>query len=77
MLDLGIHTPYDPPLVDRYLWEGTGGFIETLWRNPSYGDLKAITQFSYLSRTPWAIAAGNPATAHTGMVYIDLRYDLP
>jgi hypothetical protein len=62
---------------DRYLFEPTFGFVQTFWRNPSYGDLKVITQYSYVSRTPWLVSAGSPATAHTSMVYVDLRYDLP
>jgi len=62
---------------DRYLYEPTFGFIQTFWKNPSYGDLKVITQFSYVSRAPWFIPAGTPGTAHTGMFYVDLRYDLP
>ena len=51
--------------------------MQTMWRNPAYGDLKIITQYSYVSRTPWVVASGQPMTAHTSMVYIDLRYDLP
>ena len=62
---------------DRYLYEPTFGFVHTFWRNPNYGDLKVITQYSYVSRTPWVIASGQPSTAHTSMVYVDLRYDLP
>jgi hypothetical protein len=62
---------------DRFLYEPTFGFVHTFWRNPSYGDLKVITQYSYVSRTPWVISSGTPATAHTSMVYVDLRYDLP
>jgi hypothetical protein len=62
---------------DRYLYEPTFGIINTMWRNPNYGDLKVITQFSYVSRTPWNVPANTEKTAHTGMVYIDLRYDLP
>ncbi len=62
---------------DRFLYEPTFGFIQTFWKNPSYGDLKVITQFSYVSRTPWVVPTGSPATAHTGMFYVDLRYDLP
>ena len=62
---------------NRYLYEPTFGIINTMWRNPNYGDLKVITQFSYVSRTPWNVPAGTERTAHTGMVYIDLRYDLP
>jgi hypothetical protein len=63
--------------ANRYLYEPTFGFVNTVWRNASYGDMKIITQLSYVSRTPWAVSAGSPATAHTGMVYINLRYDLP
>jgi hypothetical protein len=62
---------------DRYLFEPTFGFVQMFWRNPSYGDLKVITQYSYVSRTPWFVPAGTPATAHTSMVYVSLRYDLP
>ena len=62
---------------DRFLFEPTVGFVQTLWKNPNYGDLKIITQYSYVSRTPWFVSPGTPATAHTSMGYIDLRYDLP
>ena len=43
----------------------------------SYGDLKLLGQFSYVQRTPWYVAPGTPANAHLGMLYFDLRYDLP
>jgi len=67
--------------ANRFLYEPTIGIIQTFWRNPSYGDLKLITQYSYVSREPWVTTA--PASgsilpsAHNSMVYIDLRYDLP
>lgn len=67
--------------ANRFMYEPTIGVIETLWRNPSYGDLKLITQYSYVSRAPWFNTAPASAsilpTAHNSMVYIDLRYDLP
>jgi hypothetical protein len=63
--------------ADRALYEPTFGIVQTMWRNPAYGDLKIITQYSYVSRAPWFVASGQPSTAHTSMVYIDLRYDLP
>jgi len=62
---------------DRNVQEPTIGFIPTFWRNPNYGALSLITQFSYLSRAPWVVAAGAPKNAHLGMAYIDLRYTLP
>jgi hypothetical protein len=73
----GYGFPGSSGSADRYLYEPTFGVIHTAWRNPNYGDLKVITQFSYVSRTPWSVASGALATAHTGMMYLDLRYDLP
>ncbi|HEV2522794.1 MAG TPA: hypothetical protein VGT24_10480 [Candidatus Acidoferrales bacterium] len=61
---------------NRFLYEPTAGIIQTLWRNPSYGDLKIITQYSIVNRAPWFVGT-NPSSAHNNMVYIDLRYDLP
>jgi hypothetical protein len=63
--------------ADRYLFEPTFGIHYMMWRNPNYGDLRLMTQYSYVSRTPWFVAVNQPATAHLSMVYIDLRYDLP
>ena len=63
--------------ANRLIYEPTFGVVQTFWRNPNYGDLKLITQYSYVSRAPWFVSATSPATAHTSMVYIDLRYDLP
>jgi hypothetical protein len=67
--------------ANRMLYEPTIGVVQTLWRNPAYGDLKIITQYSYVSREPWYTTAPASASilpsAHNSMVYIDLRYDLP
>jgi hypothetical protein len=63
--------------ANRFIYEPTFGIHYTMWRNPNYGDLRLMTQYSYVSRTPWVVATGAPRTAHTSMVYIDLRYDLP
>lgn len=58
--------------------EITGGLIQTFWKNPNYGALSLITQYSYLFKSPWSIATvGGPKQAHTNMIYIDLRYTLP
>jgi hypothetical protein len=66
-----------PNTNDRTVQEDTFGWIQTFWRNPNYGALSLITQASYLTRSPWFVAAGAPRTAHAGMAYIDLRYTLP
>jgi hypothetical protein len=73
----GYGQPGSANSANRFLYEPTIGVVQTMWRNPAYGDLKIITQYSYVSRTPWVVATGQPMTAHTSMVYIDLRYDLP
>jgi hypothetical protein len=73
----GYGQPGSANSANRFLYEPTFGVIQTFWRNPNYGDLKVITQYSYVARTPWVQAAGQPYVAHTSMVYIDLRYDLP
>lgn len=64
---------------NRTIQEGTIGLNQTLWSDKKYGDLKLLTQISYLSRNPWSTTGtpGNAASAHLGMSFVDLRYDLP
>ncbi len=57
--------------------EITFGWIQTLWKNPNYGALSLINQYSYLLKEPWYVAVGAPKEAHTNLIYIDLRYTLP
>src|SRR6266566_3667292 len=66
-----------PNSANRYIYEPTFGLHYMLWRNPNYGDIRLMTQYSYVSRTPWFVASGHPHTAPTSMVYINLRYDIP
>ncbi len=65
------------PNDNRTIQEGTFGVTQTLWKNPSYGALSLITQYSYLTRNPWAVALGTPKATHTNMYWVDLRYTLP
>jgi hypothetical protein len=62
---------------NRTIEEGTFGWIQTFWKHPTYGDLKLITQYSYLWRNPWAPPTSGPTNAHANMIYVDIRYDLP
>jgi hypothetical protein len=62
---------------NRTIQEATFGMIQTLWKNPSYGALALITQYSYLTRNPWYVALGLPRQAQTNLYYVDLRYTLP
>jgi hypothetical protein len=76
---VGFGFPGSANSANRLIEEETIGIIPTLWSNANYGRLQAITQFSYLMRTPWSDRStpGNPKNAHTNMVYIGLRYILP
>ncbi len=73
----GYGYPKSSNSQNRSIQEGTFGIIETFWKNPHYGALSLITQYSYLTRTPWYIASGAPKNAHLSMAYADLRYTLP
>jgi hypothetical protein len=62
---------------NRAIQEGTFDWTQTFWRNPQYGAVLLVTQFSYLTRAPWFVAAGAPKNAHLGMSFVSLRYVLP
>ena len=62
---------------NRDYQEGTIGFIPTIWSSPNYGKLQFISQFSYVVRTPWFVAAGQPKNAHAFITYLNLRYIIP
>ena len=78
----GYGYPGSSSSQNRTLQEPTIGVNQTLWKDAKYGDLKLLTQISYLSRNPWSSLAdkNNPSgakSAHLGMAFVDLRYDLP
>lgn len=62
---------------NRYVQELTFDWVQTLWKNPNYGALSLINQYSYLFREPWYLALGTPKQAHSNIIYVDLRYTLP
>jgi hypothetical protein len=64
--------------ADRTVQEATLGVTQTIWKNPTWGDLKLITQYSYLWRDPWFVPSTNATRkATSNMVFVDLRYDIP
>jgi len=63
--------------ANRAVQEPTLGYIRTLWKHENYGGLQVLTQYSYLTRSPWFVAPGAPKNAHASMVYLDFRYLLP
>jgi len=74
---VGFGYPGSSNASNKVINEATFGFIQTFWKNPKYGALQWINQYSYLERAPWFIPAGTSKNAHVSMVYTDLRYVLP
>jgi hypothetical protein len=62
---------------NRAIQQGTIDWTQTLWRNPQYGAILLVTQYSYLTRAPWFVATGGPKNAHLSMGYLSVRYVLP
>ena len=74
---VGYGFPGSAASNNRELEELTIGETQTVWKHPSYGALQIMTQYSYVDRKPWFVAAGAPDKAHTGMVFVNFRYVLP
>ncbi|MBO0721451.1 MAG: hypothetical protein J2P41_11555, partial [Blastocatellia bacterium] len=62
---------------NRSIQEGTFGFTQTFWRDPKFGALQFMGQYSYLTRNPWFVATGQPDNAHANIYFLNLRYALP
>jgi hypothetical protein len=62
---------------NRAIQELTFDWTQTFWKNPQYGAVLLVNQLSYISRSPWFVAAGAPKNAHLTQAYISLRYVLP
>ena len=62
---------------NRAIQEGTFGFTHTFWRDPNYGAMQFMVQYSYLVRHPWYVAPGQPGAANLNMLFLNLRYTLP
>ncbi len=68
-----------PSGQNRTIQEPTFGFAQTFWKDPKYGALTFMFQYSYVTRNPWYVnyAKGQPSNAHLNMVFFNLRYTLP
>jgi hypothetical protein len=62
---------------NRAIQEITFGTNTTLMRDPKWGALNLMFQYSYLQRNPWLAAIGAPTNAHADMGFLNLRYTLP
>lgn len=74
--DLGFGFPGAGGGVNRAIQEATLGVTHTFWSGAA-GSLALITQLSYLTRSPWSVAAGSPTSAKSNMGWVDVRYTLP
>ena len=74
---VGFGAVNSPNSANRSIQEGSIEWTQTFWRNPQYGAILMVTQASYLTRSPWFVAAGAPKNAHLGMGYLSIRYVLP
>jgi len=73
---------------NRSIQQATFGLAQTFWKDPKYGALTFMFQYSYLTRTPWYISRTQPcpasplqtscpSDANLHMVFFNLRYTLP
>jgi uncharacterized coiled-coil protein SlyX len=74
---IGYGYPGSPLSHNRSLQQFTLGYTRTFWRDPNYGALQFITQYSYLVRHPWSVPPGQPTGADNNFVYLSFRYVLP
>jgi len=66
-----------PNSQNRAIQEATFGFNQTIWKDPKWGALNLLGQYSYVTRNPWYVAPGQPNNANLHMVFVDLHYTLP
>ncbi len=74
---VGYGYPGSASSQNRTIQEATFGFTQTFWKNPNYGALGLIFQYSYLSRNPWVPPSSGSRNANNNMLWVDLRYTLP
>jgi uncharacterized coiled-coil protein SlyX len=74
---VGYGYPGAPNSQNKAIQEVTGGYNQTLWKDPKYGALNIITQYAWFVRNPWYIAPNSPKAAHLNTIWVDVRYTLP
>jgi hypothetical protein len=76
----GSKIGYGPIASDgqnRAIQEATFGTNTTLMRDPKWGAVNLMFQYSYLQRNPWLVTGTNPSNAQVHMGFFNLRYTLP
>lgn len=62
---------------NRSIQEITFGTNTTLAKDPRWGALNLMFQYSYLQRNPWLVTGTAPSDAHLSMGFVNFRYTLP
>jgi hypothetical protein len=55
---IGYGGPGSPNTNNRAIQQATFDWIQTFWKDPTFGALQFYTQYSYLTRAPWFVAPG-------------------
>lgn len=74
---VGFGGPGSSNASNRSIQEPTLDWVTTLWKSPQYGALQLMTQFSYLTRSPWVVPMNTPKNARSTMIWANIRYVLP
>lgn len=74
---IGYGYPGSPLNHNRSVQQFTLGYAHTFWRDPNYGGLQLIGQYSHLVRHPWSVPVGQPSDARANFIYLSFRYLLP
>jgi len=74
---IGYGYPGSPLNHNRSLQQLTLGYTRTWWRDPNYGALQLIGQYSYVLRHPWSVPSAQPSSANANFLYLSIRYILP
>jgi hypothetical protein len=65
-----------PAGQNKLIQEWTLGFNQTFWKDPKFGALNLMGQYSRVSRDAWSFA-DSASDAKIHMVFLNLRYSLP
>jgi hypothetical protein len=57
--------------------EITVGLTQTFFRDPKFGGMQLMIQYSNVERTPFSVPVNTPSSAKMNMVYVNVRYLLP
>lgn len=74
---IGFGFPGSSSNANRIIQQYSLGVNQTIWRSPLYGALRVLSQYSYLTRSPWWMPAGRPSNAPVNMLHFGFRYELP